>query len=108
MVDAIESEKEDLLVDFPSETNSDEEPLGQVRWRANQNQFVNSLKEHLLLVSNMSIGLSPSKKYINNPLLFDNNKGKVKVVDIHNVLSSTINMKAKRPYKNTTKHLDAP
>jgi hypothetical protein len=56
----------------------------------------------------MSIGLSPSKKYINNPLLFDNNKGKVKVVDIHNVLSSTINMKAKRPYKNTTKHLDAP
>jgi hypothetical protein len=26
MVDAIESEKEDLLKDFPSETNSDEKP----------------------------------------------------------------------------------
>jgi hypothetical protein len=103
MVDAIESEKEDLLKDFPSETNSDEKPSRWVRWLANQNQSIDSRKEHPLLVANVSTRLSPLKIYISNPLLFDNNKGKVKVVDLHNVQSNTSNMKAKRPYKNPTK-----
>jgi hypothetical protein len=103
MVDAIESENEDLLKDFPSETNSDEKPSRWVRWLANQNQSIDSRKEHPLLVANVSTRLSPLKIYISNPLLFDNNKGKVKVVDLHNVQSNTSNMKAKRPYKNPTK-----
>jgi hypothetical protein len=56
----------------------------------------------------MSTCLSPSKTYISNPLLSDSNKGKVKVADLHNVQNNTSNMKAKRPYKNPTKSLNAP